>query len=161
MLRNAGHCDTGYGARMTDAALIANLASTCVMVGVIWFVQIVHYPLLAQFGSSQSVQVAHEHQRRTGYVVALPMAIEGVSTLALLVRRPDAVSLALPWVGAVLLAVSLGSTLFLSVPLHARMAEGHSPEVGRRLVVTNWPRTVAWSARLVLCCAMCWQVVRP
>lgn len=160
MLRNACHECTGYGARMSEVALVANLVSTCVMVGVIWFVQVVHYPLLAQFGESQSVAVAVEHQRRTGYVVGLPMLVEGVSTLALLASRPVDVSLALPWVGAVLLAVSLGSTLFLSVPLHARMAEAHSPEIGRRLVVTNWPRTVSWTARMFVCVGMCLQVIR-
>lgn len=144
---------------MSDVALVANLVSTAVMVGVIWFVQVVHYPLLAQFGASQSVDVAHVHQRRTGFVVGAPMAIEGVSTLVLLAYRPDSVSIMLPWVGAVLLAVSLGSTVLLSVPLHARMAEGFLPETGRRLVVTNWPRTIAWSLRLVVCCLMCAQLV--
>jgi hypothetical protein len=36
------------------------------------------------------------------------MAAEGATTLWLLFSRPDAVSLALPWLGAVLLAVALG-----------------------------------------------------
>jgi hypothetical protein len=160
VLRNACHESTGYGARMSDVALIANLVSTCVMVGVIWFVQVVHYPLLAKFGDTQSVEVAVEHQRRTGYVVGLPMLIEGVSTLALLASRPAHVTVALPWIGAVLLAVSLGSTLFLSVPLHARMADAHSPETGRRLVATNWPRTISWTARMFVCVVMCAQVIR-
>lgn len=144
---------------MNEVALVANLVSTAVMVGVIWFVQIVHYPLLARFGASQSVEVAQEHQRRTGFVVGAPMAIEGVSTLVLLVSRPDEVSVLLPWIGAVFLAVALGSTVLLSVPLHARMAEHHSDDVGRRLVLTNWPRTIAWSLRLVVCCVMCAQVL--
>ena len=39
-------------------ALYANTIATAVMVGVIWFVQVVHYPLLAQFGSTQSIAVA-------------------------------------------------------------------------------------------------------
>ena len=56
-------------------ALYANTIATAVMVGVIWFVQVVHYPLLAQFGSAQSVAVAEQHQTRTGYVVGLPMLV--------------------------------------------------------------------------------------
>jgi hypothetical protein len=128
------------------------------MVGVIWFVQIVHYPLLAQFGSTQSVAVAEQHQQRTGYVVGLPMLVEGVSTLWLLARTPDGVEELLPWVNAVLLAVALGSTLFLSVPLHAKMALAHNDETGRKLVVTNWPRTIAWTLRLALCVVMLTQM---
>jgi hypothetical protein len=73
-------------------ALYANTIATAVMVGVIWFVQVVHYPLLAQFGSTQSIAVAEQHQQRTGYVVGLPMLVEGVSTLWLLARTPDGVA---------------------------------------------------------------------
>jgi len=40
------------------------------------------------------------------------------------------------------------------------MATNPTVEVGRRLVVTNWPRTIAWSARAVVCVAMLLQVVR-
>jgi hypothetical protein len=88
----------------------------------------------------------------------LPMLVEGVSTLWLLARTPDGVAVLLPWVNAVLLAVALGSTLFLSVPLHAKMALAHNDETGRKLVVTNWPRTIAWTVRLALCGVMLAQV---
>jgi len=88
----------------------------------------------------------------------LPMLVEGLSTLWLLARTPDGVAVLLPWINAVLLAVALGSTLFLSVPLHAKMALAHDDETGRKLVVTNWPRTIAWSARLALCGVMLAQV---
>ena len=139
-------------------ALYVNTIATAVMVGVIWFVQIVHYPLLAQFGSTQSVTVAQQHQQRTGYVVGLPMFVEGVTTLWLLVQRPDRVAVLLPWANAVLLAVALGRTVLLSVPLHAKMAQAHNDETGSRLVLTNWPRTIAWTARLALCGVMLAQV---
>ena len=69
------------------------------MTGVIWFVQHVHYPLLAQVEMGQAVAVAEEHQRRTGHVVALPMAFEGLTTLALLAQQPEGGQLvfALDW----------------------------------------------------------------
>jgi hypothetical protein len=133
---------------MTGAvSLVASLAATWTMVGVIWFVQVVHYPLLAMVGMDRASEVAVEHQRRTGQVVALPMAIEGVSTLVLLAARPSGVFWLWPWVAAVLLAIALGCTVLLSVPLHAQMASKPTPEIGRRLVRTNWPRTVAWTLR--------------
>lgn len=144
---------------MIDAILIANLVATCVMTGVIWFVQHVHYPLLAQVEMGQAVAVAEEHQRRTGHVVALPMAVEGLTTLALLARQPAGVTWFLPWVGAMLLAVALGCTVLLSVPLHAKMATHPDARVGKKLVSTNWPRTFAWSFRAVVCVVMVSQVV--
>jgi hypothetical protein len=134
--------------------LILNAAGTLVMVGVIWFVQLVHYPLLALIGTDRAAEVAREHQRRTGWVVGAPMAVEGVTTLILLANRPDGVSVLLPWVAACFLAVALGCTVLLSVPLHEKMANQPDETVGQRLVTTNWPRTIAWSVRGVLVVVM-------
>ena len=144
---------------MIDAVLIANLVASCVMTGVIWFVQHVHYPLLAQVEMGQAVAVAEEHQRRTGHIVALPMAVEGLTTLALLAQQPVGVTWYLPWIGAILLAVALGCTVFLSVPLHSQMAKNPDALVGAKLVATNWPRTFAWSLRAVVCVVMVAQMV--
>jgi hypothetical protein len=144
---------------MGEIALLANTSATLIMVGLIWFVQRVHYPLLAKFDVGQQREVGNEHQRRTSQVVALPMLIEGVSTLVLLVDRPEQVTLVLPWLGAFLLAISLGSTIFLSVPLHQKMVDQPSAEIGVKLVATNWPRTMSWTIRGVVCLVMCAQVM--
>ena len=140
--------------------MLVNFVAAAVMTGVIWFVQWVHYPLLATVSVEHAVETAIEHQRRTGQVLAIPMAVEGFTTLGLLISRPAGVQIIWPWFGAVLLAVALGSTVFVSVPLHAKMAINPTADVGRRLVVTNWPRTIAWSARAIVCAAMLLQVVR-
>ena len=145
---------------MIDLILLANFVATCLMAGVIWFVQWVHYPLLAKVPVDRAVETATEHQRRTGQVLAIPMAVEGFTTLGLLISRPESVQIFWPWFGAVLLAVALGSTVFVSVPLHAKMATNPTADVGRRLVVTNWPRTIAWSLRAVVCFVMILQVLQ-
>lgn len=146
---------------MINSILLANFVATCLMTGVIWFVQWVHYPLLAKVPVDRAVETAIDHQRRTGQVLAIPMAVEGFTTLGLLIIRPESVPIFWPWFGAVLLAVALGSTVFVSVPLHAKMATNPTADVGRRLVVTNWPRTIAWSLRAVVCSVMILQVLRP
>ena len=145
---------------MINLILLANFVATCLMTGVIWFVQWVHYPLLAQVPVDRAVETAVEHQRRTGQVLAIPMAVEGFTTLGLLISRPESVQIFWPWFGAVLLAVALGSTVIVSVPLHAKMATNPTADVGQRLVVTNWPRTIAWSLRAVVCAVMILQVLK-
>ena len=145
---------------MINLILLANFVATCLMTGVIWFVQWVHYPLLAKVPVDRAVETAIDHQRRTGQVLAIPMAVEGFTTLGLLIIRPESVHIFWPWFGAVLLAVALGSTVFVSVPLHAKMATNPTADVGQRLVVTNWPRTIAWSLRAVVCSVMILQVLR-
>ena len=153
-LRNAWHKFEGYGEHVANAVLIANFAATWAMVGLIWFVQNVHYPLLAQVGLDRARGIAVIHQRRTAQVVAVPMAVEGLSTLGLLFGRPDGVSWILPWIGGVTLAVALGCTVLLSVPLHEQMANDPRIDTGKRLVQTNWPRTVAWTAHGVIALVM-------
>ena len=127
--------------------LLANLVSSAVMTGLIWFVQIVHYPLFAHVGDEESVSYANEHQRRTSYVVGAPMAVEGVSSLALFALAPEGISRWWAFVGLVLLAVVLGSTVLLQVPAHARLAQNYDDKVVKRLVRSNWIRTVGWTLR--------------
>jgi hypothetical protein len=132
---------------MEEAVLVLNVLASWTMVGVIWFVQVVHYPLLSVVPVESASAVAVEHQRRTGWVVMLPMTIEGVTTLLLLAMVPAGVAWFVPWLAGIPLAVALGATVLLSVPRHARMASNPDPTVGRELVTTNWVRTIAWSLR--------------
>ena len=131
--------------------VVANAAAAWVMTGVIWFVQVVHYPLLAVVPVESARGTAVEHQERTARVVMVPMAVEGVTTLWLMFDRPAAVPWWLAWAGGVCVAVALASTVLLSVPRHTRMANEPTASVGRELVLTNWPRTVAWTAHGIIC----------
>jgi hypothetical protein len=130
--------------------LVVHLVASAVMTGLIWFVQVVHYPLFASVGEGQSVAYAEEHQRRTSWVVALPMAAEGVTALLVFFLAPEGISRWWGALGLALLAVVLGSTVLLQVPRHAVLAERHDHATVVSLVRTNWIRTAGWSARTVL-----------
>lgn len=142
-----------------NVIVVANLVSAWMMTGVIWFVQVVHYPLLALVPVEAAREAALEHQPRTARVVGLPMAVEGVTTLWLMFDRPAGVDWWLAWAGGVCVAVALLCTVLLSVPRHARMAERPDASVGRELVLTNWPRTVAWTAHGIVCVAIVLQIL--
>ena len=141
------------------ALFAVHLAATLVMVGVIWFVQVVHYPLFAAVGASGFRTYAAEHGRRTTLVVAAPMLIELGTGVALLWRRPGAVPSSWVWVGLGLLAVVWASTFGLQVPRHAELANGFDVRAHRRLVAGNWLRTAAWSARGLLVGAAAFRAV--
>lgn len=134
--------------------LSIHLLATAAMVGLIWFVQVVHYPLFAAVGADGFVAYEQAHQRRTAYVVGPPMAVEGVTALVLLVAAPDGVGPLLPWLGAALLAVIHASTVFLQVPAHAALAQSPDRRTIDRLVRTNWIRTLGWTARGMVAVAM-------
>jgi hypothetical protein len=42
----------------------------------------------------------------------------------------------------------------LQVPCHRTLERGFDPAVARRLVATNWIRTVCWSLRLLVALAL-------
>ena len=44
------------------------------------------------------------------------------------------------------------STAIWQAPMHTRLANGRDDAVIRRLVLTNWVRTLAWSARGICLC---------
>lgn len=130
--------------------LVAGAAATFAMVGVIWVVQLVQYPMLASYSAVAPGAAARDHQRRISWLVGPLMAVEGLTALWLLVERPESMSAASAWLAAALLGVALSSTVAVQVPLHQRLALDHDPAAARRLIASNWVRTLAWSARGVV-----------
>jgi len=134
--------------------LLAHAASTVFMTGLIWFVQIVHYPLAAQVGEGAFIAYQEAHMSRTSWVVGPPMLIEAATTTLLLVQPPSGIPQWAPWLGAVLLATVWASTAFLQVPLHGALTGGLDVDRVGRLVATNWIRTIGWSLRATLAVAL-------
>ena len=141
--------------RFVTAVLVISAAASWAMVGLIWMVQVVHYPMLAEFSASSPGTAAVVHQRRISWVVGPLMAAEGVTALILLVDRPATIErderLGRSFVagrGAALDRPRPGAT---PQPIGA----GHDRAVARRLISTNWVRTIAWTGRGVLLAA-CW-----
>lgn len=137
-----------------EALVVVHLAATLFMVGVIWFVQVVHYPLFAAVGREDWPAYAGAHVRRTRWVVGPPMLVEAGTAVALLVLRPAAIPTPWVWTGAGLLALIWLSTNLVQVPRHRRLGAGFDAGTAEALVATNWLRTIAWSARGVLALAM-------
>ena len=129
-----------------------HLIATVFMVGLIWFVQVVHYPLFNRISGDASIQYAAEHQRRTAWVVGLPMLVEGITTLWLFFDPINGRLLPLLG-GLVLLEIHL-STIFLQIPLHKKLSKGYEREVVRKLVATNWIRTIGWTVRAAIAVAI-------
>ncbi len=140
--------------------LLINLASTLAMTGIIWFVQVVHYPLFASVGADGFARYEALHATRTGSVVAPLMLVELATALALLAPawRPAIVSAISAWFAAGLVGIIWLSTALLQVPLHDRLAQGFDAELVARLVATNWIRTVAWTARSGIVLWWMWRV---
>lgn len=137
-------------------------AATLFMVGLIWFVQIVHYPMfeeVARLGGAEAFsKYEARHTALTTLVVGPPMLLELICAGLLVLQRPAGVPGWCVWGGAILLAVIWLSTALLQVPRHGDLALGFDASAHRALVSTNWIRTVAWSLRGVL---SVWMLSKP
>jgi hypothetical protein len=134
------------------ALLLTHATATLAMTGVIWFVQLVHYPLFRYASEGSFADFSVAHQRRTSWVVVPLMLIELGCALVIAVRPPEG-SRTLALVGLALLAVIWLSTALVQVPLHRRLSRGLEPRAIHSLVQTNWVRTAAWSARAAVALA--------
>lgn len=137
--------------------LLVHLAATLYMTGLVWFVQVVHYPLFAHVDGARFQSFERAHLERTRPVVGPPMLAEALTGAALLVWAPSGVPLSARLLGAALLAGIWLSTWRLQVPVHERLARRFDPADHRRLVGSNWIRTAAWTLRSAL---VLWMALR-
>ena len=118
------------------------------MMGLIWFVQLVHYPLFAQVGEHTHILYHRIHIQWTTWAVGPAMLIELATDLFLC----WAVQFEYGMVtfGFIMLMTVWLSTVLLQIPCHNRLALGFEVSVHRRLVLSNWIRTIAWSLRDII-----------
>lgn len=145
---------------MAILLLLVSLASTLFMTGLIWLVQVVHYPLLEQVGPGSFGQYHAEHVRRIGPIVGPAMIAELVTAAGLVVVRPPGIPLWLAISGLIAAAITWISTAMVQVPLHGRLASGFEFETHRSLVRSNWVRTICWSAHALIVLTMAGLAMR-
>ena len=150
---------------LAQIILVLQAVSSVFLAGLICFVQVVHYPLFARVGKDEFTAYAREHAIRTGKVVILPMLVEAACTFALLylawtnptaLGEPALPARLLAAGGFILVLLIWLSTFLLQVPCHRRLAQEHDPAVIRRLVRSNYLRSVGWLLRALL--AITWLV---
>jgi hypothetical protein len=132
-----------------DLAL-ANLVVAAALAGLIWTVQVVHYPLFALVGADGWTRYEVEHQRRITWVVAPLMLANVVLAAALLLDDAGGLAVA----NAALAGGVFAATGAVYAPLHGQLARGHAGDVIARLVRLNWARTAAWTAQVAVAAAL-------
>jgi len=135
---------------MANLLFALQLFATLYMTGLIWFVQLVHYPMFADVPEDVFVRYEKVHQARTLWAVGPMMLLELATACAMLWVRPAGVPVWIAWAGLGLLLLVDGSTAVFFGPQHGRLAAGFDATLHRQLVDYNWLRTFGWTARGVL-----------
>ncbi|MBC8142373.1 MAG: hypothetical protein H7Y38_13135 [Armatimonadetes bacterium] len=133
-------------------ALLADIAASLYMAGVIWTVQLVHYFLFDKVSAAGWATYHRLHSQQMSLVVLLPMVVQ-LGASCLLAWSPPGLP-GVPrfvWlVGAALVVGTWVVTFFVSVPLHGKLGGAFDADACRALVQTNWIRTALWTAQAAL-----------
>jgi len=134
--------------RNSRTLVVIHVAATLFMVGLIWTIHYVHYPLFAYVGESTYASFQAAHVERIGKLLFVPWLTEGITLIGVLaltflgghkaLRVPAVIN------GAAM-AVVLVISGFWSAPTHAKLADGFDRSLHDQLMTVNLIRTLAWT----------------
>jgi hypothetical protein len=130
--------------------LILHATVTAFMAGLIWTVQLVHYPLFPFVGGDRWTLFHAEHSSRITWIVGPVMAAEAITAVWLALATPGGVAPELAWIALVALVLVHLATATLSLPAHRALTGRFDASAHRRLVRTNWLRTIGWTLRALI-----------
>ena len=121
------------------------------VLGEIWFVQIVVYPLFGKVGEDEYVAYHKSYSSRIPLPVILPGFASFLLPIALVFLRPESVPLWMALANVACGLIGLLVTVVLEIPRHARLEKGGKQEaVIRELILYNWPRTLSITGSALL-----------
>lgn len=117
------------------------------MMGLIWLIQLVHYPSFKFIEKNEFCQFHKMHSIRITLIVGPVMAIELISGVLLLLKH---ISNFLLIINLLFLILIWLATAFVSVPIHSRLESAKTDSYIDNLVKTNWIRTFLWTFRWLI-----------
>ena len=130
-----------------DLLFFLNVISAFLLTGVIWTIQIVHYPSFHYIDKLSFTNFHHFHERRISIIVMPLMLIELTTSTALYINNMSSIVFAL---NLLIVGLIWCSTFFVQVPIHSILSEKKDKNLIEKLVNTNWIRTFLWSIRMLL-----------
>lgn len=128
----------------TTALASVQLILSWMLVVLIWLVQVIVYPGF-QWIATADFPTYHRWYVARITALVLPLMLAEAATLVLWTYAGASYSVVMP--AAALVALVWASTMGYQVPLHRLLAQGKHTALIRRLVMSNWMRTGAWSAK--------------
>ena len=130
----------------SSSMLFLHILSTAIMVGIIWVIQIVHYPSFHYIDKSRYVSFQNFHMNKISYIVIPVMSIEAISGIILLYNDQTVLFI----ISLIILLVIWTLTAFYFTRAHQLLANGYKKDIVRKLVQANWVRTGLWTLLLLI-----------
>lgn len=131
---------------MFEQLAIIHLVATGFMVGLIWTIHVVHYPLFA-FVPEPYEPFQAEHMTRITKLLVLPWGVEVFTALGLFLTAEPGGQRVLSLLGGALVVVIVAVTGLLAAPAHGRLLNRFDAGEHQRLMRVDLLRTLLWTAR--------------
>lgn len=122
---------------------IINLVCTWALIGLVWTIQLTHYPTFHHI-SELKWKRFHKHHTFSISLVVMPlMLIEIGATIIAVYYSATGINIL-----ALILVIGVWLNTFLqAVPLHNQLASAKNRQMIDQLVRVNWIRTLLWTAK--------------
>ena len=121
-----------------------NFLLNSILVGIILVTQFVNYPLFKIIDLNFE-KIHEEYTKKMSYVVAPIMTLEALAVFSMYIYYPKSNNL----IFIVLLTIVIWlSTFLIQVPIHNKISFKKDPKKVKKLIKTNYIRTIAWCSKL-------------
>ncbi len=115
------------------------------MLSVIYFTQFVSYPLFLKVSKEKFTSYHDAYTVYISFIVAPAMVIELLLSLNILRYQIDLISA----INLILISIIWLSTFLIQVPIHYKISKGFNKRLIKKLIHTNWIRTISWTVKLI------------
>ncbi len=129
---------------------LLNLVLAFIAVGLIWTIQLVHYPSMRFIPKERFVEYHNFHSIRISFLAIPLMVTELGTSLILFYQNYNNAIQTIFLINLVIVALIWLSTFLIQVPLHNALSKEKQSEKLSKLICTNWIRTILWTARSIL-----------
>jgi len=127
-----------------------NLVLSFIAVGLIWTIQLVHYPSMRYIPRDKFPEYHNFHSTRIS-ILAMPLMLAELTTSIMLwCQNLNNAIQTVFLINLIIIVLIWLSTFLIQVPLHNALSKEKNTEKLSKLISSNWIRTLLWSTRSFL-----------
>ena len=141
-----------------DVILAWQCFFTFMLTGVIWCLQAFVYPALSWIDIDRFQEFEKKYEKRMVWIKTPLMSLECLFAILLLRVAPSGAFNVISFILFGILLLIWLSTFCFQMPEHAALLKEFNEKRLKKLIFTNWIRTIGWTLRSLL---LMWLLMRP
>ncbi|MCB1106845.1 MAG: hypothetical protein KDK76_01970 [Chlamydiia bacterium] len=136
---------------------LVQLVVTWMVVGIMWFLQVVHYPLYRKIKEG-FVEYERSHIRRVACLLGPIMLVEAITAILLMGISTEGTLTMLAGANLIVLILIWLSTFLFQVSQHQKLSIRFSHNILQGLINCNWIRTLLWTLKGGIMIYFCYEL---